>query len=189
MLAPALGTARGEGGGRGAESPRAGVRCHSGLEGEGRGSAECARARPVGASGWERKEAEGARRVHSQRTNGSRVLRYLGSLEIPGCLREAPGRDVGEGGVGEEKTEVGRGQNGREGCRAPPPPGLGASPSARRAAVFSLRASHPPWCLRLRLRDTAMVAGSGFRVQEVARPPRRLPAKWGAPIRSPRGGG
>lgn len=44
--------------------------------------------------------------------------------------------------VREKKTEVGRGQNGCEGCRAPPPPALGASPLAWRAAVFRLRA--PP---------------------------------------------
>lgn len=69
-------------------------------------------------------------------------------------------------------------------------------PSPTRARCFSLspagcglQASRTPRCLRLRLRDIARVAGSGFRVQEVARPPRGLPAKWGAPIRSPRGGG
>lgn len=88
MLAPALGTARGGKGEGGAERARA---RESAVTQGRRGSAECAPARPVGASWWGRKEAEGARRVHSQRTNESRVLRDLGSLGTPGCLRDDPG--------------------------------------------------------------------------------------------------
>lgn len=59
----------------------------------------------------------------------------LGTLGRP---KEAPEG----GGVREEKTEVGRGQNGCEGCCAPPPPGPRSF--SRSPAVSRLRASSTP---------------------------------------------
>lgn len=94
-----------------------------------------------------RKEAHGGGRVHSQRTNGSSGRRDPYSWD-----RGSPKEEPEEGGVREEKTEVGRGQNGCEGCCAPPPPGPRAfclSP-----AVSRLPGSVHPGFPSRRLRST-----------------------------------
>lgn len=120
----------------------------------------------VGAEG-----SRGRRRVHSQRTNGSRVLLHLGFLGTLGSLREEPG---GGGESGKRRRKWGEDKMAAKVVAPLPHPCSSRlpQPNGLRSSGFEY-----PRCLRLRLRDTARVAGSGFQVQEVARPPRGLPAK------------